>query len=1225
MKKLIVLVAILLITIASIFVYFRKPNRQTMDSASVEQAVRAAAILENNQFDEAIQLYQKLIQNNPSNSIAKKNLAVALIGKLKEQIEFLSDYKKDPNEIRKGLPEIIDAARAQIDEAMEVRKDDSACYQLDVELDVARISLLDVLIADEDQIELAEKLKRYVAKFPTDAFIVTRLFNQVDSIRNTAPQYLDDVTEPLITACKAHPRNLFLLKTLLAHLATRKDARAFDFVDVFVDLMKPFRWQFTSANARTGFEELVSIRETLKRDPDAAYSLLQSWTNEANATTGSKADLRLCQPNVLALIDMSDVEEALANIPRPASTSDPVFEWNKSQTAATGVIAFDWNVDTIQEVVTWQGSTLTLSSLDAKDPSQYTKLATLELENAIRGVVPVDLFEVKSGTRSKPVEVVSADASKMSPEAIAAALKARTRHDTLRDLVVFGDQGINVVKFATPPTPSSPPDWSLVSSDIGLADLKDVQAVLPIDWDADSDIDLVIIAKGNKLLLRQNKGNRTFQDVDAESLLPSDDVRVLCGVVVDFDRDVDLDVVCSCAGKVGVLENILHGQFRFRELEGKWQSLANATSIATGEVDSNHSWDYVAQTASGTVLLTTSTVPSQSVTPKLVKSFPGKEGWVVLQDWNNDGLIDAMSASKEEGVSTLVNSEGSLANKAKLSGADFASCKPATMDFNQDGLVDFLTIVEGSVAVGINSTKPKGNYAEIRVSGVSDEGGGGRINHFCVGSLVEIFSPAGYQARIIEDDAVHFGLRDSSPYNLRVVFPNGLTQNAVNPPMNQLVEEIQIPKGSCPFLYGWDGEKWALVTDLLWNAPLGLQYAKGKPIQDRRWEYLLLDGSSVQAKNGSYELRVTEELWETAYFDQIQLSYVDHPAGVEVHSNEKVGPPDIAKPGVWVANHPVPLRRAHDKYDRDWTMALQNRDRNFAEPFAKRICQGLVEEHWTELDFGPLDLSKPIQLYLTGWIYPTDTSINIGIDQNPEIDGPVPPSLWTVGQDGNFRNAIPFTGFPGGKPKTIVIPLDSVFATDDHRIRIQHTSEIYWDQAFVAYGEFQPLESAVTMLPLQSAELRYRGFSKERLGQRRDPHWYDYNQVSQEPNWPPMLGRFTRYGDVLGILERDDDHLVVMGAGDEVLLRFAAPETPVKPGWVRDLVMHNVGWDKDADLNTLEGQSSLPLPFSRMESYPPPTSQKSEVDRVDRLHADTLTREQQILRFWRGNTNTSVN
>ncbi len=67
----------------------------------------------------------------------------------------------------------------------------------------------------------------------------------------------------------------------------------------------------------------------------------------------------------------------------------------------------------------------------------------------------------------------------------------------------------------------------------------------------------------------------------------------------------------------------------------------------------------------------------------------------------------------------------------------------------------------------------------------------------------------------------------------------------------------------------------------------------------------------------------------------------------------------------------------------------------------------------------------------------------------------------------------------------------------------------------------------------------------------------------------------------------DDDYMVVMASGDEMVLEFAIPERPLPEGWTRDYVLHSVGWDKDADLNTLEGQSSLPLPFAGMHSYPP--------------------------------------
>jgi hypothetical protein len=60
----------------------------------------------------------------------------------------------------------------------------------------------------------------------------------------------------------------------------------------------------------------------------------------------------------------------------------------------------------------------------------------------------------------------------------------------------------------------------------------------------------------------------------------------------------------------------------------------------------------------------------------------------------------------------------------------------------------------------------------------------------------------------------------------------------------------------------------------------------------------------------------------------------------------------------------------------------------------------------------------------------------------------------------------------------------------------------------------------------------------------------------------------------------------VMGAGDEMTLRFAAPPI-AQPGWERDFVLASVGWDKDANLATAAGDTSEPLPYASMRSYPP--------------------------------------
>ena len=52
-------------------------------------------------------------------------------------------------------------------------------------------------------------------------------------------------------------------------------------------------------------------------------------------------------------------------------------------------------------------------------------------------------------------------------------------------------------------------------------------------------------------------------------------------------------------------------------------------------------------------------------------------------------------------------------------------------------------------------------------------------------------------------------------------------------------------------------------------------------------EYLRLPRGLVRPRNGRYELRLTEELWETAYLDEVRLLAVDHPVSVQVYVNER--------------------------------------------------------------------------------------------------------------------------------------------------------------------------------------------------------------------------------------------------------------------------------------------------------------------------------------------------
>ena len=68
------------------------------------------------------------------------------------------------------------------------------------------------------------------------------------------------------------------------------------------------------------------------------------------------------------------------------------------------------------------------------------------------------------------------------------------------------------------------------------------------------------------------------------------------------------------------------------------------------------------------------------------------------------------------------------------------------------------------------------------------------------------------------------------------------------------------------------------------------------------------------------------------------------------------------------------------------------------------------------------------------------------------------------------------------------------------------------------------------------------------------------------------------------LTEAVDDRYVIMNAGDELVLRFAAPPPP-DPGWTRDFVLVGDGWVKDGDFNTGFSTTVLPLPYHGLTDY----------------------------------------
>jgi hypothetical protein len=352
-------------------------------------------------------------------------------------------------------------------------------------------------------------------------------------------------------------------------------------------------------------------------------------------------------------------------------------------------------------------------------------------------------------------------------------------------------------------------------------------------------------------------------------------------------------------------------------------------------------------------------------------------------------------------------------------------------------------------------------------------------------------------------------------------------------------------------------------------------------------DYLKIPGDLLKPVKGLYSIQLTSELWETIFFDKIQLVAVDHPDSVDVFVPEQFSPPPFPGNRIFqVKEKHIPVS-AKDSQGNDVLSFIAEKDDKYLSDFKPDKYQGVTEMQDLILDPGEVDQTGNLFLFLNGWIFPTDASINVAISQSGNLKV-IPPIIQIINKDGEWVTVIDNLGFPMGKDKTVIADLSGKFLSGDHRIRIRTNMEIYWDHIFFSdCVSGAPIISTV-MNPV-SADLHYRGFSRSfRKGGRYGPHWFDYSDVDKDKKWRDLSGNYTRYGDVLPLLIESDNKYIISNAGDETSIEFNAKGLPeLEKDWRRDFLIHSVGWVKDGDINTAFGNTVLPLPFHGMTSYPP--------------------------------------
>ena len=745
-----------------------------------------------------------------------------------------------------------------------------------------------------------------------------------------------------------------------------------------------------------------------------------------------------------------------------------------------------------------------------------------------------------------------------------------------------------------------------VTATARVADAGGARTALFVDLDHDGDLDLLLVGGATNRLYRNNLDG-TFTDIPgAAGLQGAGATQGSDAAFGDFDGDGRIDVfVASADGADALYHNVGLGRFQDITAASGLAASRGSGAVAVGDYDNDGALDILVVHADGpdrgeATLWHNAGNGSFTRDRRSVDAFRRlrRVGGLApaFVDYDNDGWLDLLVAGRG-GPSLLRNNRtGRYEDRSALLPATLQSGGAAAAitvsDVDADGDQDVFVADSG----GVHLLRNDGGNAKLalQVQLVALRTGSGKNNNFGIGSTIEVRAGEIYQTRVVTGRVTPFGLGPHLKADvLRVQWTNGVPETVYFPGTDQDVLELEQLKGSCAFLYTWDGKQFRFVTDVMWRSalgmPLGIMGGSSKAAYapaGASQEYLRIPGDALQARQGRYVLQFTEELWETAYLDEIRLLAVDHPDSVDVFVDERFVPPGPVRLRLFRAVQRRPPRSAVDDRGEDVLPALRERDDAYVSNLTPSRYQGLVEPHDLTLDLGEDAGRAGTVLFLRGWIYPTDASINVALSQQTREQTQLP-SLEVRDREGRWTTALPSLGFPSGKDKTIAIDLAGIFPTNDHHVRIRTNMQIYWDHAFVAQdAPASPVR--ITPLKAGSADLHFRGFARTyRRGGRYGPHWFAYDDVSKDAPWRPIEGAVTRFGGVLPLLESADDMYAIMAPGDEVTVEFdTAGAGALPPGWRRTFLLYTDGWIKDADLNTAFGNTVEPLPFHTIRQYP---------------------------------------
>jgi Flp pilus assembly protein TadD len=764
------------------------------------------------------------------------------------------------------------------------------------------------------------------------------------------------------------------------------------------------------------------------------------------------------------------------------------------------------------------------------------------------------------------------------------------------------------------------------------------------DFDNDTHPDLLLFGSGAYVLLHQ-AADGGFDDMTASSMLPRAPGPVMTAAFVDVDHDGDLDIV-SAGAAVQMLRNNGDGKFTDITADAGVTSALSGQAVAIAPTDFDNRRDIDLLIAGGTrgALLYRNMRDGTFHDSGADAGLSAQQGVLTLAigDVNKDGYPDLFFGRRGPGVLALSDGKGKF-NLAAISGEGDATIAARFVDYDNDGLLDLVTLSDqaarlfrnmggngwadvgtaarlsaltpsagaafqsmavgdldgdgdddvvvrestGRLRVWRNDGGDRNASLRVRLTGrVSNRSALGAKVDLRAGSLRQTLETASASPAIAPADVI-FGLGSRTAADaVRVLWPSGIVQ-AETPASTTTraavlpITELDRKPSSCPYLFTWNGTRFEFVTDFMGGGEMGDWVAPSVWNQPDPDEYVRIGDDQLKPRDGRYELRITSELEEVLFVDRLQLVAVDHPAHDSVYPNEGLRQPPRQPFTLLATRNARPPLGAVDEHGHDVRARITSIDRQYPDDFRLLPIRGYAAPHTLTLDLGMV--SDNAVLLLTGWTDYGFSNDNVAAAQSRIETSP--PSLAVKDASGRWQTVVADVGFPVGRPQTIAVSLAGKFLSHSREVRLSTNMRIYWDQILVA--ESVSDAPRVTRLDPSSAELRWRGFSRETTPDGREPFGYDYAQVSTKMTWKTFIGRYTREGDVRSLVGGVDDMFVVSRPGDEIALSFdAGALPPLTPGWTRSFLLYANGYSKEMNPRSASPETVGPLPFHAMTKYP---------------------------------------